>query len=336
MIEKNKNGGWILKALSVLLAAAVAGGFYFIYSILPEKVAQGIDAKAQVRQPLTRTPKDDGFAYKDVGFTAADGVTLSGWWMPPAGGQKALGTVLLSHGIFKNREQVLSRAEFLAQAGYQVLLFDHRGNGLSGKSPISGGLFESRDYAAAVEYLKASHRLRKPVVFFGFSMGAMSALRAAVNNPDLGAVIADGPLSNIKSYVSRRTIGGSFSSLPGFLHQCLADYDRITGLSLTEADMNLVPVVQQLHDVPVLYITGEGDDLAKSEEVRQLFAETPSQQRRLVYIQGAGHEETYKKSPMIYRKVVLEFLTDLRNGFPKAEDFPDKVEKSKKPTPHTQ
>ncbi len=320
-MKKNHSPLSTLKWVILLMLALLAGGLGFIYEILPGKVARSIAAKSLVRKALTETPKDYGLDhYEDVSFTTSDGITLSGWWIPVPASQKPLGTVLLSHGVFKNREQVLSRAAFLFRLGYQTLLFDQRGEGLSGNSPVSGGLLEAGDYLAAEAYLDSRHALRKPVVFFGFSLGAISALRAAVKAPEVEAVIADSPLANIKSYVSRRTMGGTFSSMPGFLDRCLAAYDLITGLTLTPGDLDLMPVVGQLHETPVLYITGENDDLAKPEEVRKLFENTSSHHRRLVYIPEAGHEETYKKYPVIYEKVVTEFLTDLRNGFPKPDD----------------
>lgn len=312
--------GLLPKILLGVLALLLAGGLFFIYNVLPQKVAQGIVDKAQVRCPVTESPKDYGIpGYQDVTFTTSDGVSLVGWWLPVKG--KPLGTVILAHGVFKNRQQVLGRAAFLWKLGYQVLLFDLRGNGQSGPSPVSGGLLEANDFLAAESYLQGKHALKKPVVFFGFSLGAMCALRAGVTAPEVDAIIADSPLANLKSYVSRRTIGGSFTSLPGFLPAVLKDYDQLTGLSLTEKDLDLVPVVEQLKETPVLYLTSQGDDLAKAGEVQQLFQNTPARHRRLAYLPEAGHEESFKKFPMIYEKMVREFLTDLRNGFPKADDL---------------
>jgi pimeloyl-ACP methyl ester carboxylesterase len=306
----------IPRTLAVLCVFSAAAFLCFVYLYLPGKVAGTIAAGSKAHKPLTKTPRTDGFAYRDVSFKTQDGISISGWWLPPAKGQGPRGTILMSHGIFKNREQVLTRAEFLSAKGYQVLLFDHRGNGLSGESPVSGGVLEARDYSAGVEYLRSKHWLNKPLIFFGFSMGAMSALRASIQDPKVDAVIADSPLPNVKAYVSRRTIGGSFTGLPGFLNACLREYDRLTGLSLSVKDLDLTGVVQQLHEKPVLYITGEKDDLARPAEVRNLFNATDSHHRRLVYIPDAGHDETYLKFPLIYEKAVTSFLSDMRAGFP--------------------
>ncbi len=310
----------LLKILSGLLFLFLAGGLYFVYGILPEKVAQSLVAKAKIHKPLTLDPGKYGLSYQAVA-TASDGVTLSGWWLPADKTKKPLGTILLTHGAFKNREQVFLRAFFLVKAGYQVLLFDQRGCGLSGDSPLSGGLLESKDFTAWALFVKKTQRLKKPLVDFGFSMGAMGALRDAVEDREVDGVVADSPLANLKSYVSRRTLGGRFSKFPGFLNRCLKAYDFLSGLNLTEGDLNMVPIVQQLREVPVIYITGEADDLAKSEEVRELFLKTSSHHRRLVYIPEAGHEETYDKYPIVYQKGVLEFLTALREGFPKTDDY---------------
>lgn len=313
---KRNDQNILVRAAWVLVLILVAGFFYFTYAYLPHQVAAGIVQKSKIHQPLTRTPKEDHFTYKDVSFKTVDGIVLSGWLLSSAAGQKTAGTIVMSHGVFKNREQVLSRAEFLAAKGYQVLLFDHRGCGLSGEAFPTGGSLEAGDYKAAIAYLRSKGQVKKPLILFGFSMGAMAALRAAVDEPKVEGVIADGPLPNVKAYVSRRTIGGSFAAMPGFLEACLKQYDRLTGLSLTAKDLDLTDVVKQFHEKPVLYFNGEKDDLARSEEVRKLFNDTQSHHRWMVYMQDAGHEETYSKSPMIYEKAILRFLTELKKGFP--------------------
>ena len=312
---------WLWVVLAAFLALT-AGGLFFIYGILPGKVAQSILAKAQVRKPITQTPADYGMAhYEAVTFKTPEGIPLVGWWIPVEKKTETLATVLLTHGIFKNREQMLSRAVFLHRLGCRLLLFDLRGEGQSGDAPLSGGVLESKDFEAAREYLEGRHLVRGPLVFFGFSLGSICALRAGADTgSDMEeplAVIADSPLANIKSYISRRTMGAKFAAFPGFLQKVLTAYDKAAGLNLKEGDLDLLPVVKRMDGIPVVYITGEKDDLAKSDEVRKLFEATNSRQKRLIYIPDAGHEETYKQYPVIYEKVIEEFLKDLKAGFAK-------------------
>jgi len=81
----------------------------------------------------------------------------------------------------------------------------------------------------------------------------------------------------------------------------------------------MVPVVRNLHDLPVLFISGEKDDLAQPAEVRKLFEKAASHHRRIVYIPDAGHEQTFDQYPIIYTKAVLGLLADVRKGFPAAK-----------------
>ena len=350
------------------LALIVFGGVFYIYGVLPGKIAESILAKAKVRKPITQTPADYGMPnYESVTFKTSDGIALAGWWIPADKKVKkedVLATILLTHGLFKNREQMLSRAVFLHRLGCRILLFDLQGEGESGDAPLTGGLQESKDFPAAWDYLDSRHLVWGPLVFFGFSLGSICAIRAGVQSGSdeetpltgsadgtlthsgpksrsnqseasglraLGqvAVIADSPLANLKSYISRRTAGAKFAALPGFLTRVLAAYDQAAGLSLKEEDLDLLPVVKRMAGVPTVYITGEKDDLARSEEVRKLFEATRSRQKRLIYIPDAGHEETYKQYPVIYEKVVEEFLRDLKAGFPKKEEG-SKTAKTKK------
>ncbi len=312
----NRRIGWRAWLLSVMFLL-LAGSLVFVYLVLPGKVAATIADKARLHQSLTTDPSQDGFAFENVSYPTDDGVTLSGWWMP-AKERMPRGTILLSHGVFKNREQVLARAEFLVRGGYQVLLFDHRGHGLSGGSAVSGGLLESEDFPAGVRFLKSRHLLEEPVVYFGFSLGAIAALRAGARGMDVQAVIADSPLPNLRAYVSRRTPAGPLVWMPGFLGLCLSAYDGATGLKLTAGDLDLVPVVKNLKGLPVLYLTGEDDDLARRQDVQRLFNQSASLHPWLVVLPQAGHEQTSSQDPVVYEKVVLDFLTQLKEGFPEA------------------
>ncbi len=326
--EKKKLGwrGWLLSVALVLLAVCLS----YIYAVLPGKVATSIAEKAKSRLALTTDPSKDGFAFENVSFPADDGVTISGWWIP-AKGKNPRGTILLSHGVFKNREQVLARAEFLVQSGYQVLLFDFRGHGLSGESVLSGGLFESKDYLAGARFLASRKFLAKPVVYFGFSLGAIAALRAGTQGSDVQAVIADAPLPKLKNYISKRTLAGPLAVLPGFLSLCVSSYDRATGLNLTPDDLDLVPVVRSLKGLPVLYLVGEEDDLARPSDVQRLFRQSDSLHPWFVLLPKAGHEQTSTLDPLVYEKTVLNFLEQLREGFPEAEKWKEEYGGGKNP-----
>jgi hypothetical protein len=97
------------------------------------------------------TPTDRGLAYRDVTFETADGVTLSGWFVPSTSGA----AVVLLHGAGSTRSGVLDHAVVLARRGFGVLLFDARGHGRSHGRAMDFGWYGDEDIAGAVSFLQA-------------------------------------------------------------------------------------------------------------------------------------------------------------------------------------
>jgi len=81
------------------------------------------------------TPASYGLAYHDVAFGTADGVRLSGWYIPARNGA----AVLVLPGSGSTRTAVLAQAAVLARHGYGALLLDTRGHGRSGGHAMDFG-----------------------------------------------------------------------------------------------------------------------------------------------------------------------------------------------------
>ena len=161
-------------------------------------------SRAGTRPPdllLKDTPADFSIAYENVEFQARDGVRLSGWLISPGQG-KAI--VLFSHGLFRTRVEMLSRAAAVAKAGYGALLYDSRNHGASQKAVVSLGFYETQDVLGAMEYLRQHYAaLPQPprLVLMGVSMGAVATLRAAAQASDYAALVLDSPFSSIRETI---------------------------------------------------------------------------------------------------------------------------------------
>jgi uncharacterized protein len=141
------------------------------------------------RQPVPKTPKDNGMDFEGVEFRAADNVNIKGWLIPGAsdkliimthvGGLTKYGSTKTYHSVSKlfNEEiEFLKVARHLHGEGYGVLMFDFRNHGESDSSLNGGktgvGLEEYRDVSAALDYLWSRDDLRdKTVGFVSFCMG---------------------------------------------------------------------------------------------------------------------------------------------------------------------
>ncbi|HEU4964398.1 MAG TPA: alpha/beta fold hydrolase, partial [Bacilli bacterium] len=152
------------------------------------------------KKPLTTTPASVGLAYDDVTFTSRDGTKLRGWWLPGGDEQRV---VVMAHGFRGNREgePALPTAQALVAQGISVLLFDFRNSGESDGEMTTVGLFEKEDLLAAIDYVEGAGHGGQGIGLLGFSMGAATALMAAADAPEVQAVVADSPFSDLQTYL---------------------------------------------------------------------------------------------------------------------------------------
>ena len=158
-------------------------------------LGQAVAATNVPRSSLgSTTPADLGLSYRDVEFVTADGVTLSGWYVPSTNGA----AVVLMHGSGSTRSDVLDQAKVVAEQGFGVLLFDARGHGRSGGRAMDFGWYGDADTSAAVSYLEAQSDVDdERIVAMGMSMGGEQAIGAAAADPRIRAVIAEGATNRV-------------------------------------------------------------------------------------------------------------------------------------------
>lgn len=135
------------------------------------------------------TPADLGLPFEEVDVPTADGVLLSGWYLPS--GNRA--AVVLLHGSGSTRSDVLDQAVVLARRGYGVLALDARGHGRSGGRAMDLGWFGDLDVSAGVSFLAARSEVDPGRIgAVGLSMGGEEAIGALATDPRIRAVVAEG------------------------------------------------------------------------------------------------------------------------------------------------
>lgn len=175
------------RALLVLLAQRLL----MLAIIIP--YAAGLLLSFRPKAALPGTPRTlIGLDYADASFSATDGTSLAGWWVPArrmgnlveADAAKRWGkqTVLLCHGVGAGKEFMLPWARVLASRGYNVFLFDFRAHGESGGNFISYGANERLDVLGAIGWIKANHFEESSKIFgIGVNTGAAALLAASID-----------------------------------------------------------------------------------------------------------------------------------------------------------
>lgn len=170
----------------------------FAAAILALNLAAALILAVYLCRPKRRTYLDDyiftpfetGVRFEPVSFSTADGVALSGWWLPGSTDRVVVGLT----GRSGNRGDLLGVGTYLAKAGFNVLLFDYRGRGASARAPLSLGRREAVDAAAAVGYAAARVPGAK-IGLIGFSLGAAVAVMTAAADRRVVSLVADCPFA---------------------------------------------------------------------------------------------------------------------------------------------
>lgn len=239
------------------------------------------------------------FPAKPVQFPVNAESPVHGWLVY---GEPGNGVVLLAHSIRSNRLEMLSRARFLKEQGYSVLLIDLQAHGESPGKRITFGARESESIAAAVTFLRETFPHEK-IGAIGVSLGA-AAIVLAKHTIKLDAVILESLHPTIEEAVENRLKlhFGEYGSalLPLILFQFSFYLDiPIDELSpITEID-NL--------NTPLLLISGTNDAHTTLPETERLFA-AAREPKEIWIIPGAGHFNMHSYAGRTYENRILDFL----------------------------
>jgi fermentation-respiration switch protein FrsA (DUF1100 family) len=223
-----------------------------------------------------------------VTFATDDGLTLHGWWVPPAA--RATGhTVLIFNGNAGNRSFRAPLADRLARHGIASLLMDYRGYGENPGAPSEDGL--ARDARAAREYLAGRPDVDVTrLVYFGESLGTGVAVRLASEHPPFALVLRS-PFTSLAD-VGRQ----HYPWLP--VRWMLRDrFDSLDRIGLVKC--------------PVLVIAGDRDRIIPVALSDRLYEAAPSP-KRMVTIEGADHnDEALSEGPRVIASITA-FLAEQR------------------------
>lgn len=244
----------------------------------------------------------------------------------------ALGTVIYCHGYTSSKHESFFFKTFLPN--FNALAFDFRAHGeLADDQHSTIGGDEIYDVLAAVEFVKSQPELKdKPIIGFGFSMGAVSLLRAQARWPNLfDMLILDSPfdsgyecmsqgLDNIMTF----KLFGRIYHLPGkslVLKSLYSErlsplvkyfFKLVTGFNPNQIPTKFVHVAPiesaQNIKIPCLFFACIKDKKVPVDAVRRLYNAVDSPFKRMWITQGVKHCSAYLTNPEVYWYKINKFV----------------------------
>ena len=256
----------VLVYLGLLIIIFVAQP-YFIY--FPQK-------------EIFETPDMAGLPYEAVSFEAADGVKLSGWFIPA---EKPRGVVLFCHGNAGNISHRLASILIFHRLGLSTFIFDYRGYGASEGKPSEKGT--CLDAEAAWRYLTEKRNLPPTgIIIFGRSLGGAIATHLAQDHKPKALIIES-----------------TFTSVPDIAANL---YPFLPVRLLSRFDYNAREYIGRIN-CPVLVIHSTGDDIIPFAHGRRLF-EAAKKPKQFLEIAGT-HNDGFVTSAKIYEEGLDAFIS---------------------------
>lgn len=238
----------------------------------------------------------------EEGRVVSEGLRLRTWTLR---GRPDKAAIVVGHGVGDSLESFTDFASRLNARGHTVLLLDFRGHGGSDDAYTTLGGRECFDVRAAAQSLRDRGLARSGLVFMGFSMGAVAVLRAAVDQPDVKAVVVEAPYDTYRNNIAHHA--WLLYKLPRWvpiIPIAIAFAGWRAGFDPDEVDA--VAAARRLR-APLLAIVDGADDRMPETVVRRVLDAHPGP-KRLWVAPGAEHVGA-SLSPG-YWPVVMDFLED--------------------------
>lgn len=297
---------WVGVFIAVLLLLFISSYLLAYLVIHPsDTVKAGWNAKLEVwgmdssTTPLSRHQ----LVYEDVEFIAADGLSISAWYIPVENSGKA---IVSFHGGNSDRRAFLDAVPAWHQAGFNVLMPDYRSHGRSEIDPsgLSYGLKESLDGIAAIDWLVEQKSIER-IGLIGASLGSAAALMTADKSKRVDALVLQSAGYDFSQL---------FKNVMPFLPDLIARNGArmmlwLTGVSFADAwslNYPLLGAMQEL-SIPVFFIHGSEDRIVLPSEARALY-EIAREPKQFWLLEGMAHEPATDREPRRYPARVAMFF----------------------------
>lgn len=221
--------------------------------------------------------KDDmSVALKAVSVTSKEGHTLRGIQALYHG---AKANILLFGGNGMTINQSANIVHRFGVIPANVIWFDYPGVGISDKPAKFKPQIMLDDAQAVYDFATENLRNDKPFIVHGIELGTVVAANLAVKrNPD--GLVLEGPIVNLAQLINDNSPGWS---------------DWFTRIKLSP-ELAAVDNASQVasYTGPLLIMVGEKDQTTPPKYSQELYLVSPSDNKNLVVVEGAGHTKLMK------------------------------------------
>lgn len=240
--------------------------------------------------------------YESLYRTSKDGLKLHNYLLKNNSNK----WVITVHGYTSEGKLMSNYGKKFYDMGYNVLIPDLRGHGMSEGDYIGMGWDERLDIIDLINYIIDVDK-DSEIVLFGVSMGAATVMNVSGENlpSNVKAIIEDCGYTSAWDQFSYQL--DELFGLPPFpmMHTASLIGKFRAGYWLKDAS----PLEQvKKSKTPTLFIHGDKDDFVPFSMLEQVYNACSAPKEKLV-VEGAGHAKSSKVNPDMYWNGISKFLS---------------------------
>lgn len=250
----------------------------------------------------------DTFPQQEWNITSFDGTLLHGTYIENATVSNKY--IILTHGYSYNRHGSIKYANIFYRLGFNIYLYDLRYHGANEhkKNYCTMGEAEHQDLLAVIDAVYERFGNDIFLGIHGESLGAASSVLATGKRQHLSFCIADCPFSDLQALLYYQA--KQMFHLPKWMvHVTNACYHVLKKGNF----LNIKPKEAiQNNQVPLLLIHGAADDFIPPSHSQEIYDACPDTCiKKIHFMPGAKHAESYGVNATLYATWVSEFLNSL-------------------------
>ena len=252
------------------------------------------------------TKRSRATPHRKVEITTFDGLILRGRYYeltPDAPIE------IMMHGYQGNIERDLSGGIFRAMnIGHSVLLYDHRGSGLSDGNTMTFGINESRDCRRwIIDYVLTNINPDAKIILSGVSMGAATAMITSGYDDlpeNVVGIVADCGYTSAEDIIKK--VVREMKLPPNLLYPFIKLGARLFG----GFDLDEFSPIEQVKKskIPTIFVHGDIDGYVPMEMSEKNYESCSAKHKKLVIIKGADHGLAYPVGLQNYLDVLTDFF----------------------------
>ena len=218
--------------------------------------------------------------------------------------------VITVHGYTSEGINMSTYAKHYYDNGYNVLIPDLRGHGLSEGSYIGMGWDDRLDIISWINYI-LNENSNAEIVLHGVSMGAATVLMTSGEeiSPNVKVIVSDCGYTSVWDEFAYQL--DTLFSLPEFP---ILNVSSIVAKIRAGYFLGKASSIDQVKNskTPILYIHGDQDDFVPYYMMEKLYNATSSEKEMLT-IKGAEHAKASEVDPITYWTTVNNFINTYIN-----------------------